>query len=205
MTVKEYHIKYFNEILENKKEYQEKIVKFILKFMTNIKNNDTVNWSEIEKTLNDYIYSSLAETLSSSLSLVKEAYGIKNKKLNLKELTWQEDGKTIEDRIHSYCYGVKELVSTADEAILKRLLVYNMTRLLDTETIVIHNRSVRQLLEGDIEYAEVLNGDECCEDCEIHFSQGKIPIADLELPPYHPDCECYVIYYLREKGESNES
>ena len=56
-----------------------------------------------------------------------EAYGIKNKKLNLKELTWQEDGKTIEDRIHSYCYGVKELVSTTDEAILKRLLVYNMT------------------------------------------------------------------------------
>jgi hypothetical protein len=29
---------------------------------------------------------------------------------------------------------------------------------------------------------------------------GKMPIEDLvELPPYHPNCECEVIYYFEER------
>ena len=36
--------------------------------------------------------------------------------------------------------------------------------------------------------------------CEEWIKMGKFPIKDLvERPPYHPNCECEVIYYIEER------
>jgi hypothetical protein len=50
----------------------------------------------------------------------------------------------------------------------------------------------------------VLGSPDCSDEdsgkCEYYVSKGKMPIEELdELPPYHPDCECEVIYYFDEK------
>ena len=73
------------------------------------------------------MYESLTETLSYSLTLVKEAYKIKDRQLNLKDLTWQKDGKTVEDRIIQYCQSIAaiiELEEEPEESRLKHLLTY---------------------------------------------------------------------------------
>lgn len=157
------------------------------------------------------MYESLTETLSYSLTLVKEAYKIKDRQLNLKDLTWQKDGKTVEDRIIQYCQSIAtiiELEEEPEESRLKHLLTYNLVRLLNTETMTIHNNAIWQILKDKAIYVEIWNEDDQCDGdcgCDVYFNHGKFLLSELkELPPYHPDCECYLVYYFKEKGEKNE-
>ena len=48
--------------------------------------------------------------------------------------------------------------------------------------------------------------DEPSSECEYWVLKGKMPIEELEeLPPYHPDCDCQVIYYIdKEKIKEKE-
>ena len=152
----------------------------------------------------DNVYSSLEETLSLSLGLTKKLYGVKDKKLNVKTLTWKKDGKTLEDRIKGYCqstYLDVKLNDKPNDKILKNLMTYNLTRLLDTETMVIYNNSIYQLLKDEDVYASIEGNANCDDgDCEPYITHKRVPIAELtELPPYHPDCQCYVEYYRRKR------
>ena len=75
---------------------------------------------------------------------------------------------------------------------------------MDTETLYASNHVIHGKLKKYATYVEVLGSPECeSEDggmCEYYVSKGKIPIEELdELPPYHPDCECEVIYYIDEE------
>ena len=212
MNTKEYHAKYFEKIQQDKNEWLEKIVKFALQTISKaIKQRENFNWAEIETQLTNKIYDSLTTTLSHSLSLVKEAYLIKDEKLNVKDLIWQKDGKTIEDRIENYCNEISELIELSEdpnEQSLKNLFIYNLTRLLNTETMSLHNKAVYQLVKNKVLYVEIWNEDNECDDhcgCDVYFNRGKFLVKDLsELPPYHPDCECYPVYYLKEEEIKNE-
>ncbi len=205
MDIKQYHKQNFLEVQEKKRKKQEQlIVKGLQGISFNIKNNSKENWNKIANELIEEIYSSLEETLSLSLKLVKKLYGVKNKKLNIKTLTWNQDGKTLEDRVKGYCESIYleiDLNNEPNEKILKNLMTYNLTRLLDTETMVIYNNSIYQLLKDEEVYASIEGAGNCEDgDCEAHISNKRVPIAELEaLPPYHPDCECYVEYYKRKR------
>jgi hypothetical protein len=94
--------------------------------------------------IND-IYSSLEETLSLTLTLVKNLYKISEKKLDIKSLTYQEDNKTLDDRVKGYCESIYldiDLNETPNDKRLKNLMTYYLTRLLDTETMTIHNKAI---------------------------------------------------------------
>ena len=73
---------------------------------------------------------------------------------------------------------------------------------MDSETLYASNHVIHGKLKRRATHAEVINPNEVCwehEECEYWLSKGKIPIEELkELPPYHPDCECEVIYYFEE-------
>lgn len=205
MNIKEYHKKTFLQVQEKKKKKQEQIIKKALSLINKgLQNNSKDLWDKGSKELIDSIYSSLAETLTLSLSLVKKLYGVKDKKLDIKSLTWNIDGKTLEDRVNSYCQSIYldiEVNEKPNDKILKNLMTYNLTRLLDTETMVIYNNSIYQLLKDEDIYASI-EGSARCEDgdYESHITHKRVPIAELDaLPPYHPDCECYVEYYRRKR------
>jgi hypothetical protein len=75
---------------------------------------------------------------------------------------------------------------------------------MDTETLYASNHVIHGKLKKYATHAEVFNGnDDICEqheECEYWSTKGKMPIEELEkLPPYHPDCECEVIYYIEEE------
>ena len=94
-----------------------------------------------------------------------------------------------------------DLDEEPNEQILKNLMVYNLTRLLNTETMVIYNNSIYQLLKDEEVYASI-EGSASCEDgdCEPYITNKRVPISELtDIPPFHPDCECYIEYYKRKR------
>ena len=71
---------------------------------------------------------------------------------------------------------------------------------LDGTSAAVSNGILHKKLAKYAVYAEVTNSDDdICwehEECEYWLRKGKIPVDELtELPPYHPDCECMVVYY----------
>jgi hypothetical protein len=152
--------------------------------------------------LEDAIYESLTETYAITAKAVERIYNIiftdKIDDDTLKDLTYSADGKTLNDRLSNhYDNAVKRDDPTT--YFYNRIVV-----IMDTETLYSSNHVIHGKLKRKATYAEVINiNDDCCEqhpECEHWLKQGKIPIEELkELPPYHPDCECEVIYYFDEK------
>ena len=70
-----------------------------------------------------------------------------------------------------------------------------MIKIIDTETFVILNAVLYEKLKKHAKYFEVIGGAGCCEVCDSHQDIRQIEELD-ELPPYHPNCTCLIIYYL---------
>ena len=179
-------------ILEEKEKYAEELMRIVNQYLKLSAEERNKSKETFIKKAQDVIWRSLEKTYSKSLIAAKEIYGLSlSKKLKLENLVWDNDEIALNERIAGHFDIIISLH--------KRLLL-----LLDNETRVIHNRIIRNSIEGYYPYAEVIN-DDCCDDCEIYFREGRIPIEKLELPPYHPDCECYVIYYENLGEENNVS
>lgn len=188
------------DISKAEDEYLEKIFIYIKEYFT--KDKSLWNWEEFYFGLEQLIFASLEETYSITAAAVKSIYGIQFKdKIDqdtLKELTYSKDGKTLEERL-------KEHWDNAIKRDNPALYFYNrVVLIMDTETLYASNHVIHGKLKRYATHVEVAGSPECdSEDggmCEYYISKGKIPIEELdELPPYHPDCECEVIYYIDEE------
>lgn len=172
-------------------------------------NFDWWSWEIFYPSLETLIFDCFTETYAITATAVKSIYGIQFKDKidlgSLKELTYSEDGKTLEERIYKH---FKEAMKKNNSI----LYFYNrIVLIIDTETLYISNHVIHGKLKKYATHVEVIGSPDCDIEnngmCEYYISKGKMPIEELEeLPPYHPDCECEVIYYineekLREKGE----
>ena len=188
------------DISKAEDEYLEKIFIYIKEYFT--KDKSLWNWEEFYFGLEQLIFASLEETYSITAAAVKSIYGIQFKdKIDqdtLKELTYSKDGKTLEERL-------KEHWDNAIKRDNPALYFYNrVVLIMDTETLYASNHVIHGKLKRYATHVEIAGSPECdSEDggmCEYYISKGKIPIEELdELPPYHPDCECEVIYYIDEE------
>ena len=187
-------------ISESKDKYLEAIFKYIKAYFSMDKS--LWNWEEFYQGLEDLIFNSLTETYSITAAAVKSIYGIQFKdkidRDTLKDLTYSKDGQTLEDRFKKHWDNAVNRDNPA-------LYFYNRTVLImDTETLYASNHVIHGKLKKYATHVEVIGSPECeSEDgglCEYYVSKGKMPIEALdELPPYHPDCECEVIYYIDEE------
>lgn len=189
------------DISKAKDKYLEKIFIYIKEYFTTI-DKSLWNWEIFYLGLEQLIFASLEETYSITAEAVKSIYGIQFKdKIDqdtLKELTYSKDGKTLEERL-------KEHWDNAIKRDNPTLYFYNrVVLIMDTETLYASNHVIHGKLKRYATHVEIAGSPECdSEDggmCEYYISKGKIPIEELdELPPYHPDCECEVIYYIDEE------
>jgi hypothetical protein len=188
-------------ISKAKDDYLEKIFKYIkIYFFERPKDQQT--WESFAPGLESIIYDSLAETYSITANAAEKIYNIKFEEIidedTLKELTYSEDGKSLDERLEKHFNDAIKRDNPKD-------YLYNrIVLIMDTETLYASNHVIHGKLKRRATHAEVVNGDnQACEEhpeCEHWLKQGKIPIEELkELPPYHPDCECEVIYYLDEE------
>ena len=186
------------DISKAKDEYLEEIFIYIKEYFARDKSR--WNWEEFYFGLEKLIFASLEETYSITAAAVKSIYGIQFKDIidqdTLKELTYSEDGKTLEERL-------KEHWDNAIKRDDPTLYFYNrVVLIMDTETLYASNHVIHGKLKRYATHVEVIGAATCLEheECDYYTSLGKIPIEKLDkLPPYHPDCECEVIYYIDEE------
>ena len=186
------------DISKAEDEYLEKIFIYIKEYFT--KDRFLWNWEEFYPKLEELIFKSLEKTYSITAAAVKSIYGIQFKDIidqdTLKELTYSEDGKTLEERL-------KEHWDNAIKRDDPTLYFYNrVVLIMDTETLYASNHVIHGKLKKYATHVEVIGAATCLEHekCDYYTSLGKIPIEKLDkLPPYHPDCECEVIYYIDEE------
>ena len=186
------------EINESKDQYLETLFKNIRSYFENPE--DTRDKEEFIADLEDIIYDSLTKTYAITAKAVEKIYDITfTEKIDddtLRKLTYSADGKTLNDRLNIH---YDNAINRDDSPTI--YLRNRIALIMDTETLYSSNHVIHGKLKRKAKYVEVINiNEECCEEhpeCEYWLKQEKIPIEELtELPPYHPDCECEVIYYF---------
>ena len=186
------------DISNSKDSHLENIFKYVKKYFS-IGDKTTWSWETFYPEVENQIFESLTDTYAITAASVKSIYGIQFKETidreTLESLTYSKDGKTLEERLHNHY----------DEAVKREnpsTYFYNRVVLVvDTETSHSTNHIIHGKLKKFANYVEILEWPECAEEpgseCEYWIVKGKMPIEDLkELPPYHPDCDCQVIYYI---------
>lgn len=143
------------------------------------------------------ILKSLEETYSITSAAARKLYNIKTERLRdgeIEELMYSKDGKELYERLEEH-YDNALKRDHPSEYFRNRVVL-----IMDTETLTVSNAVLHSKLNKKARFAEVVGGANCWAEnggpCEYWISRGKMPIEELELPPYHPDCECSVIYYF---------
>ena len=198
------HKRWTKTINEAKDKMASKILAQCNKSIRAMKQNPTIiekEFSTMTKIVRNYIWESLEETYSLSSKMVKEIYDLSSQKIDLKNLTYDGDGQTLDERLTKYFSEILDYLlehkEKSDWDLVKRNLRVRLLLILDTETQTVKTKVINRKVEAHCEFGEVLPG-ECCSG-----SGGIYPIDELDLPPFHPNCQCEVIYY-EELTDSEE-
>lgn len=184
---------------ENISEEAEKTIEKISKYIN--KNLKTYNRTQFVDGMYDLMLELLIEVYSITSKTIRDLYdGLEIERLSdeeIMQLTYSADGKELRDRIEEHYDNVMKRI----ESERKDYFLHRMMLIVNTESLTVSNGILHKKLAKHAVYAEVTNNDDdICwqhEDCEYWLSKGKIPVDELtELPPFHPDCECMVVYYL---------
>ena len=177
----------------------EKTIEKIAKYIN--KNLKTYSRTQFIDGMYDLMLELLIEVYSITSKTIRELYdGLEVERLSDEEimkLTYSDDGKELRDRIEEHYDNVMRRIDSER----KDYFLHRMMLIVNTESLTVSNGILYKKLAKYAVYAEVTNSDDdICwqhEECEYWLSKGKIPVDELtELPPYHPDCECMVVYYL---------
>ena len=189
-----------NDIAKAKDEYLEQVYKYVKTYFNRPK--EEWSWDTFSPSLMNIVYDSLANTYSITAKAVEKIYGItvtdKIDEDTLEKLTYSVDGKSLLERLEIHFNKAIQRNNTKDYLYNRIVLV------IDTETLYASNHIIHGKLKRRAKFVEVLGSPDCSDEesgeCEHYVSKGKMPIEELdELPPYHPDCECEVIYYFDEE------
>jgi hypothetical protein len=177
----------------------EKTIEKISKYIN--KNLKTYSRTKFIDGMYDLMLELLIEVYSITSKMIRDLYdGLEIERLSDEEimkLTYSADGKELRERIEEHYDNVMKRI----ESERKDYFLHRMMLIVNTESLTVSNGILHKKLAKYAVYAEVTNSDDdICwehEECEYWLRKGKIPVDELtELPPYHPDCECMVVYYL---------
>lgn len=198
------HKRWTKTINEAKDKMASKILAQCNKSIRAMKQDPTIiekEFSKMTKIVRNYIWESLEETYSLSSKMVKEIYDLSSQKIDLKNLTYDGDGQTLDERLTKYFSEILDYLlknkEKSDWDLVKRNLRVRLLLILDTETQTVKTKVINRKVEAHCEFGEVLPG-ECCPG-----SGGIYPVDELDLPPFHPNCQCEVVYY-EELTDSEE-
>ena len=171
----------YNQALDDLTPYSEQIYKII---------KNEKDKTKAEEQIIDIILNSLSHTMSLTLDNIKHifpnSYNEKTK-IDLENMLYNKDGLTLEQRVHKWFDTVEE----------KEQLFYHISLILETETNqIIPQISKSKLNKKTIYYAVEPGGGDCSTGICLEYADGEAyPEDDIELPPYHPDCQCQAFPY----------
>lgn len=149
--------------------------------------------------VDDMIFESLEHTYAITTKAIEDLYGIKpnpEDKVEVAELMYSADGKTLYDRLQAH------FEAACDRDDPSQYMFNRCVLIVDTETSCVSNGLIHGKVNKHAVYAEIVGSGECetHPECDFWITKGKMAIEELEeLPPYHPDCQCEVIYYIDEE------
>ena len=187
--IREYRVK-------NRQELKEKIIKEIEKcFIELQEKQDILNidsygeYLKKKEKILDIIYDCFSAILALDIKYTKNNYKTFKKDVKIliqNDLFYHEDEKTFEDRLDNI---FKDFSSSS----FKEQRKYRFLLLLFTESNYITTHTILKKINA--EYVEILSGDPDCDICSEYADGELYEIDEIELPPYHPNCQCIEIYY----------
>jgi len=192
MSIRKEILKLEDLIDESKDKYFEKIINKSLKAVREYSNNFNIKlWDKAYKKIEDLFYESLTETYLITSKYIEKLYE-EVEEFNIKnifDLTYKEDGKTIQDRLSLIWEETRQdILKEKTYKEIRDNLVYKFERILNTETKNVENAVKKNKRPINATLLVIESGCDMCEGGEYP------PDEDVNLPPYHPSCRC-IFYY----------
>lgn len=202
-----------NEIREANKNISKSNKKITNKFLEKISKiiNKNFGKTPFPQDLENVFYDNLEEVFKNTTDMLYHIYP-KAKDYKVKDLfsiTYNEDGKTIEERMRQYWEDAEyRLQHGSSEKIEKIILLGQYKVLLQNESAIVERVIKQNKVQPIAEYLCIEGGCACnSEKCSAYIGDWPAD-EDIPLPPYHPNCECSYFYYDAENedltGEENE-
>ena len=185
------------------KKIDSELGSIIKKIFSWITNDEKINTEEHKTILIDLFYNAL-ENLYSEINIqlgkiykTVAAFNLKD----ITDLTFQEDGKTLDERITKYLDDLEEKRLSGDfPENLKSFSVNMYSRLLNNEGRYLFTHLMEMKIKpvASILVIETGTCDDLCGEWNGEYPAGE----DVPLPPYHTNCQCSA-YYIETDDEDD--
>ena len=205
--LKDNYITHLKDIQQLSNEYAEKVIS---KIYTSIRLAD---WDTAEEDILNIYWEGYEKNYVLTKKWLMDNYAVEASLepfiSDFKTLSYHRDGIDIEERMK------RKLQDYQDNSLnpnIKIKVAYEIQRQTNTEYRYFSYNLMKQTLIENFPSSQIyitidnLNGyDDCsetviCEEYHDKFQNGLciMEIQDTDLPPYHPDCECFPIFEVRE-------
>lgn len=187
---------------KNENNYISSLTQIVKYAFSKMSNYSEEEWKKALPVVIDMFYKSFEKIYLTTSKEIKSIYGrVQDFNVsNIFDLTFNADGKTIEERIGEYWNeaGKKLEQKQIPIANIKEFLIHNYERIIRTETNKIENL-VKMNKKPQEAYVLIIESG--CDACE----GGEFPAdEDVALPPYHPNCNCTFYYELVQDEDTIE-
>ena len=185
------------------KKIDSELEAIIKKIFSWIANDEKINTKEHRDDLINLFYNALGNLYSEvniQLGKIYKTVAPFNLK-NITDLTFQEDGKTLDERITKYLDDLEEKRLSGDfPENLKNFGANMYSRLLNNEGRYLFTHLMEMKIKpvASILVIETGTCDDLCGEWAGEYPAGE----DVPLPPYHTNCQCSA-YYIETDDEDD--
>ena len=168
--------------------------------LTNYYNNTTIDtFDTFSEKLYDKIIEMLEKVYSLTSSEIKNIYKIKRQLPISKIETYSKDGYDLKARLSRWFNSENNLDYISDKiAAITKLKEILITECLYQKQVVMNDK-----LKDFCDFAIIEESPDCHSGICNEYA-GEWPINELIYPPYHPNCQCEVIYEVSDDIEDVE-
>lgn len=211
-----------NEVMSLYENHLEHFFSLIISYYNNLESTrpillaeDQSEWEYTDKDVNVYknlylpffddvknsLEDMLEEVYSTVSSMIKEIYGEDIDYPVSKIIFFEADGLTIDDRIEKWWNPYNGNSLNINFIKNKISAEHKINQIARSESLNEMEVIKRDKLFHNCRQIEIMNEDDeadCYENihCEVYWGIYSVEDDDLpKFPLYHPDCECFTVYY----------
>ena len=178
-------------------KYLQKITSIILKAIKNYPSDWNIHYKKIENLFYDFlteIYNIVNKYLKYIYNDLPE-FDVKD----IFDLAYDIDGKKITDRLKEYWDEVASRIEDEETTVdVSHYLINMYDRILFTESRVVESKLIEAKKPNNASLLVIEAG---CEKC----SGGEYPPGEnVDLPPFHPNCNCIHYYEIANEDDVHD-
>lgn len=191
-----------NEVNKISDDY---LTKLYLKLKSYINKYPDIDWKKFNQDILQLYYKCLENIYTDVSKSIKKLYKkvIPYNIKDIMDLTYQKDGKTLEERILEYLNKAKEKLDANEQFDIVVLYLLNRyTLILMTETKMVEEavkKNKKPIVESGTYLIQVIEGcgGDCNSDC-LDYNGIYREDDDIPWPPYHPNCSGIAYYDITD-------